>query len=78
VAAAGVADSTGDGFGRNDTLIAGDLTPTLLATIASITIKGAALGSPGAGDFFGLTAERVLKLKIGATASVLDNTAKSI
>src|SRR5206468_1432344 len=59
--AAGIADSTHDGFGQNDTLIPGDTTTTtLFATIASITIKGAAIGSvTPTSDFFGLTAQKI-------------------
>jgi len=64
--AAGIADSTHDGFGQNDTLIPGDTTATsLLATIASITIKGAAIGSvTPTNDFFGLTAQKIGKVSI--------------
>ena len=62
--AAGVADSTGDGFGRNDTLISGDPTPAIFSTIASIMIKGTAIGSATAGTFFGITAQVVGKLSI--------------
>src|SRR5204862_3994310 len=36
---AGVADSTGDGFGQNDTVIAGDETPSVLSRIAKVIIK---------------------------------------
>jgi hypothetical protein len=47
--AAGVADATSDGFGRNDALIAGDTPPPLLfARIASITIAGTATGNSAA------------------------------
>ena len=64
--AAGVADSTSDGFGRNDTLIPGG-NAGILARIASILIKGTATGSADAGDFYGITAQRVGKLTIGTT-----------
>jgi hypothetical protein len=76
--AAGVADSTGDGFGRNDTLISGDATPSLRASIAKISIKGTASGSAGAGDFFGITAQRVSKLKIGGTSQPLTTAADDL
>ena len=66
--AAGVADSTHDGFGHNDTLIAGDTTPALLAQIASIIIAGTATGSAAAGDFFGITAQQVASAKIHGSA----------
>jgi hypothetical protein len=62
--AAGVADSTGDGYGRNDTLIAGG-SSTILSRIASITIAGAVAGSDAAGQHFGITAEQVGQLKVG-------------
>ena len=74
---AGVADSTSDGFGRNDTLIPGG-NAGILARIASIFIKGTATGSAGAGDFFGITAQRVAKLKIGATLHPLTPAANDI
>jgi hypothetical protein len=61
---AGIDDSTGDGFGQNDTVIAGDSTPSVLSTIASIVIKGTASGSAAPGDHFGLTAQRIGKLSI--------------
>ena len=61
---AGVVDATGDGFGRNDTLIAGG-NPALPARIASITIQRAATGTvvPNT-DHFGITAEEIGKAKI--------------
>ena len=63
--AAGVADSTGDGFGRNDTLIAEPVPNTIFATIASITIKGLAMGTGNSNtDFFGLTAQKIGKVSI--------------
>ena len=70
---AGVVDSTGDGFGRNDTLISGHATTALVSTIASITIKGTATGSIGTGgtDHFGISAQRVGKLTIGTTKHML-------
>ena len=68
--AAGIADSTQDGFGQNDTLIPGG-SARIIAKIAGITIKGTATGSTGAGDFFGLTAERIKKAKINGLALAL-------
>ncbi len=76
--AAGVADLTGDGFGRNDALILGDTKPAIFASIASILIKGTATGSAGAADHFGITAQRVLKLKIGTTIHALTGAANDI
>lgn len=63
---AGIEDVTHDGFGQNDAMIAGG--NAVLATIASITIKGTASGSTGAGDFFGITAELVSKATINGVA----------
>lgn len=63
---AGVADATGDGFGRNDALIAGDTTPELLSRIASITIIGAATGTDAAGDHFGITAQQIRRVIAGS------------
>lgn len=62
-----MADSTGDGFGQNDTRIDGDASPKLVAAIASITIKGTASGSTSSVEFYGITAERIGKAKIGGT-----------
>jgi hypothetical protein len=69
---AGDRTSLPDGFGRNDTLIASDTTPTtLFSTIASITIKGFATGSATpTTDFFGLTAQAIGKVSIHGTAVV--------
>ena len=58
---AGVADSTGDGFGRNDTLIGGG-NPNLIATIASITVKLGFTADPGPAHY-GITAQRIVKAK---------------
>jgi len=62
--AAGVADTTADGYGRNDALIAGG-SSSILARIASITIARAVAGSDVAGTHFGITAEQVGELKLG-------------
>ncbi len=65
--AAGVADVTFDGFGRNDALIPGDTTPSLLSRIASITIAGSATGSSDSTtDFFGVTAQSVGRIQAGS------------
>ena len=65
---AGVADSTGDGFGVNDVLIPGDTTPELLSRIASITIAGAATGNASAGDHFGIIAQQIGRLIAGGNS----------
>ena len=58
------AGATGDGFGQNDTLIAGDRTRNIAARIASIVIKGTATGSAAEGDHFAITAQSIGKLSI--------------
>ena len=72
--AAGVADSTSDGFGRNDTLIAEPVPNTIFATIASITIKRTAIGSASAGDFFGIAAQKIGKVSIPGVLFPLAST----
>ncbi len=69
---AGIADSTNDGFGRNDTVIAGDSTPTVLSRIASVVIKGSASGTAGGADHFGITAQQIGKVSIGGERITLD------
>jgi hypothetical protein len=64
---AGIADITADDFGRNDTLIPGG-SDSIVATIASLTIRGTATGSTIPDDFFGITAESIRKAKIGGMA----------
>ena len=66
---AGIADLTADGFGQNDAVISGG--NGIIATIASITIKGTATGSVAGGDFFGITAELIKKAKINGVARAL-------
>jgi hypothetical protein len=68
---AGVADTGLLGYGLGDTLIAGDTTPNLFATIASVVIKGSAIGSVGGTDSFAVTAQRVAKVQIGGVAQTL-------
>ena len=79
--AVGIADVTADGIGQNDfPIFAGvdgtglDPTPKIIARIASLTI-GTALtpsnGTPGGGDFFGITAERIVKAKISGVKILL-------
>lgn len=69
--AAGVADVTSDGFGRNDAVIPGG-SAGLLAQIASVTIKGVATGSVSpVTDHYGITAEIIGKAKITKIALLL-------
>ncbi len=68
---AGIADATGDGFGRNDAPISGG-SASMIAQIARITIKGAAIGSAGdSTDHFGITAEIIGRAKIGSSVLAL-------
>jgi hypothetical protein len=73
---AGVFDATDDGFGRNDVLIEGDVTPRILARIASIVIKGQATGSAAGGDHYAITAQQVGKLSINGEKVLLNKDAK--
>jgi hypothetical protein len=67
---AGVADApAADGFGRNDTAIAGGL-GNLIAKIASVTIQGAVSAGAGGGHF-GLTAEQIGSAKIAGIKQAL-------
>jgi len=63
--AAGVEDSTGDGFGQNDTVISGDTTPNVVSRIANVIVKGYAQGSPLAGDNYGIVAQQIGRVSIG-------------
>ncbi len=54
--AAGVNDTNGNGFGNDDQRIAG---ATLVARIASITIKGTVAGTAAGSDHFGFTAAEI-------------------
>jgi hypothetical protein len=64
---AGVVDSTGDGFGRNDTIIPGGF-DDIIASIASIKIKGMVSGSADPNEFFGITVEFIGKARITGRA----------
>jgi hypothetical protein len=61
---AGIEDTTADGFGRNDAVITGDSTPSVVSRIARVIIKGAATGTSTAGDHFGITAQEIGSLSI--------------
>jgi hypothetical protein len=65
---AGIADSTANGFGRDDALIGGGGDANIIAKIASLTIKLGATGSAAGGDFFGITAEEIAKAKINGAS----------
>ncbi len=85
--AVGIADVTADGFGRNDRpFFAGldgsgaDLTPKIISRIASLTIgtllTTPADGTAADGDFFGITAELIVKAKINGVKIPLVNPTK--
>jgi hypothetical protein len=75
---AGTLGSPADGFGRNDTLISGAGVPTIVASIASITIKRAATGTSGGTDFFGITAQKIGKVSILGSPIVPTGTDTSL
>jgi hypothetical protein len=79
----GVADSTSDGFGRNDTLIGNGGDPAIISKIASLTIIGTTTGtSSSTADFFGIAAEQIKNASIsggkysvsGGGSVLLDST----
>jgi hypothetical protein len=67
---AGAQDTGNPGFGLGDTLQAGG-SPTIIARIASIAIKGNVSGSLQIGDNFGFVAEEIGSLKIAGRSSGL-------
>ena len=78
----GVADVTGDGFGRNDhPIFAGidgtglDLTPGIISTIGEIVIGKVAEGDDS-DKHFGIVAQSIIKAKINGKQIVLSKTAK--
>lgn len=64
---AGAQDPGGNGFGSGDTLQPGG-SPTVIARIAGITIKGSVTGSLVTGDNFGFVAEQIDSVKISGRA----------
>lgn len=82
-ARAGVDPSSGTFIGFGSDIKAGG-TPNdrdsvdLYSSIASITIKGQALGSPAGSDHFGIIAERIGNAKIGSTVLKLDKGIRSL
>ncbi|MEO8353038.1 MAG: hypothetical protein ABI680_15005 [Chthoniobacteraceae bacterium] len=68
----GVEDTTDDGYGINDALIATKDTADILSRIASITIAGAVTESPSEGDHFGITAEQIGTLILGGAGPGLN------
>jgi hypothetical protein len=73
---AGVFDATGDGFGQNDTAIGGDTTATIVSRIASVVIKGVAIGTSAVGDSYAITAQEIGKLTIDGQKVKLNNAQK--
>jgi hypothetical protein len=61
--AAGIEDSTNDGFGRNDVVISGDTTD-VISKIGSVIVKGTASGTAVGTDHFGITAQQIGKVSI--------------
>lgn len=63
---AGVDDGADNLFGTaDDVKITEGAVDTLFSTIASVTIKGYAMGTVGGSDHFGITAEQVGAVKVG-------------
>jgi hypothetical protein len=61
--ALGVADATGDGFGRNDVKVGNDLRPSVLG---KFTVGGQVAADPADGEgFFGITAPAINQIKVG-------------
>lgn len=69
---AGAEDGTANGFGRNDTVITGDLAKSI-AKIGSVTILGTAVGSAVAGEHYGIVAEQIGKLQVNGNRFVTTN-----
>ncbi|HJZ89639.1 MAG TPA: hypothetical protein VKE40_02130 [Gemmataceae bacterium] len=75
---AGVAAGADNKFGTADDVLVADPKndPNVLSTIASVTIRGQVLGTPGAGDSFGFCAERVGSISVGGSAISLKPASK--
>ena len=72
---AGVSDPSDNGFGRDDALITGDGTPALVSRIASVIIKGTAMGSGTPTDHSAITAQKISSLRIsGIKVPLTDGT----
>ncbi len=56
----------------------GDPTPTIFARIASISIAHMARGSIVAGDFFGITAQKIGALTLGTKVVTFINAANNV
>ena len=70
--AAGVDDGADNLFGTaDDQVIAAGNTASIVSRIGSVSIKGQALGTPGGTDAFGIVAEEVSSVKVGAVAETL-------
>ena len=52
-------------------LVPGDVSPTIVASIAKVVIRGTAVGTLEAGDFFGVTAQELGKLTINGARQPL-------
>jgi hypothetical protein len=78
--AAGIDAGVGRYFGdANDAKIPEPVADTIFAKIASITIRGFAAGTPGVtGDHFGLVAERIGSVTIGAYKAPLTSGVDSV
>ncbi len=69
---AGVDDGADNLFGTaDDTAITEAVADTIFSSIASVTIKGLAMGTAGGGDHFGIVAQQVGKVKIRTASFIL-------
>lgn len=69
---AGVDDGADNFFGTNDDVkITEAVADSIFASIASVTIKGYATGTVGSADNFGICAEQIGAIKIGAQSLML-------
>jgi hypothetical protein len=75
--AAGVLANGEGGFGTSDDSLIPGGTGDMISKIASIAIKGAASGTPSAGDHFGFVAEEIGKFCIGKTVFPLERGANN-
>jgi hypothetical protein len=73
---AGVHDTSGDGFGRGDRIVASVF--GLLPSIARIVIQGTAQGTRDLDDFFGITAGKLGKVVINGVSQSLSGAPDDI
>lgn len=75
--AAGASAGVDGFFGNGDDILIGGGNAAMVAAIASITIKGAALGNGLPGDHFGIVAEEIVSLKLSSALQPLTPGARN-